>query len=324
MFKDYLAANQPIAYRILSNALANKQLAHAYIFYGRNNTTLLETALFLAQSIVCKQTIACEQCNVCQRVKNFNYGDLLYLDGKQATIKKEDILNLQQQFAKTALEQSGSKIYIINHVENASDSALNSLLKFLEEPASNNIYAIFITDNIYQVLPTIVSRCEIIQFRPDNMQKIYQDLQQQNIANLDSYFLSGLNADASYVENETYQLAVVALEHFVKAFPNKLDDFLLFYQLEMFGKDKDQDLKVANDFLELASLFLRDLSIGKNEVDGWYGAKIQSFKQDISLAKCLLIILQQKDKCNKTNNLRLIIDEMIYKLQEVINERTSM
>ena len=103
-------------------------------------------------------------------------------------------------------------------VENASDSALNSLLKFLEEPSSNNIYAIFITDNIYQVLPTIVSRCEIIQFRPDDPQKTAESLQKQGIEEPDRYFLSVLCQDASFQEKEEYQLAVVALQRFVKDF----------------------------------------------------------------------------------------------------------
>lgn len=324
MFKDNLRSEQPIVYRILTNALHNEQVAHAYIFYGRNNQTMVDTAIFLAQSLVCPAKIACETCEACQRVKHLSYGDLLYLDGKEATIKKEDILNLQQQFAKTALEPNGSKIYIINHVENASDSALNSLLKFLEEPSSNNIYAIFITDNIYQVLPTIVSRCEIIQFRPDDPQKTAESLQKQGIEEPDRYFLSVLCQDASFQEKEEYQLAVVALQRFVKDFPDKLDDFLLYYQLEMFGKDKDLDLRTAITFFELASVFIKDLSIDKNDANSWYGEKISSFGAKISLAKCLLITLQQKDKCNKTNNLRLIIDEFIYKLQEVINERISI
>lgn len=320
MFKDILKEEQPIVYRTLINALNYQHVGHAYIFCGRNDQTMLDAALFLAQSIICDENIACETCDTCQRIKNFNYGDLLYLDGRVNTIKKEDISSLQQQFSKTALEPNGNKIYIINHVENASDGALNSLLKFLEEPSSNNIYAIFITNNIYQVLPTIVSRCEIIQFRPDDINKVFNNLTNQGIDEIDSYFLSILCKDASYQEMEEYQLAYVALERFIKDFPNKLDDFLLYYQLEIFGKDKDLDLKVTINFFDLVATFIKDLSIGKNDIGSWYGKKIAELDINFSLAKCLLIALQQKDKCNKTNNLRLIIDEFIYKLQEVTNE----
>ena len=320
MFKDILKDEQPIVYRTLVNALNYQHLGHAYIFCGRNDQMMLDTALFLAQSIICNEDIACETCDICQRIKNFNYGDLLYLDGRVNTIKKEDITSLQQQFSKTALEPNGNKIYIINHVENASDGALNSLLKFLEEPSSNNIYAIFITNNLYQVLPTIVSRCETIQFRPDDTNKVFNNLKNQGIDEIDSYFLSVLCKDASYQEMEEYQLAYVSLERFIKDFPNKLDDFLLYYQLEILGKDKDLDLKVTINFFDLVANFIKDITIGKNDIGSLYGKKINELNINFSLAKCLLITLQQKDKCNKTNNLRLIVDEFIYKLQEVTNE----
>ena len=320
MFKDILKDEQPIVYRTLVNALNYQHVGHAYIFCGRNDQMMLDTALFLAQSIICNENIACETCDTCQRIKNFNYGDLLYLDGRVNTIKKEDITSLQQQFSKTALEPNGNKIYIINHVENASDGALNSLLKFLEEPSSNNIYAIFITNNLYQVLPTIVSRCETIQFRPDDTNKVFNNLKNQGIDEIDSYFLSVLCKDASYQEMEEYQLAYVSLERFIKDFPNKLDDFLLYYQLEILVKDKDLDLKVTINFFDLVANFIKDITIGKNDIGSWYGKKINELNINFSLAKCLLITLQQKDKCNKTNNLRLIVDEFIYKLQEVTNE----
>ena len=131
MIKEYLKDNQEIAYKLLCNALINHKVAHAYLFCGQCNDTMVKAALFLAASIICDHDIACESCNNCQRVFNFNYGDLVYIDGTNDTIKKEQILALQQQFSKTALEANGHKVYIINHVENATDASLNSLLKFL-------------------------------------------------------------------------------------------------------------------------------------------------------------------------------------------------
>ena len=96
--------------------------------------------------------------------------------------------------------------------------------------------------------------------------------------------------------------------------------FLLYYQLDILGKDKYLDLKVTINFFDLVANFIKDITIGKNDIGSWYGKKINELNINFSLAKCLLITLQQKDKCNKTNNLRLIVDEFIYKLQEVTNE----
>ena len=320
MIKEYLKDNQEIAYKLLCNALINHKVAHAYLFCGQCNDTMVKAALFLAASIICDHDIACESCNNCQRVFNFNYGDLVYIDGTNDTIKKEQIMALQQQFSKTALEANGHKVYIINHVENATDASLNSLLKFLEEPNGDMINAILITSNIYQVLPTIVSRCEIINFKPDDKHVNYVNLVNSGIDEMDSYMLSQLHLDVKYLEEEDYQLAFVAFKYFVEKFYNGLDDFLVYYQLEMFGKDKDMDIRVADLFMDMVSVFLVDLKIKDNDYPEWYKKYIEEFDDKISVAKLLLVVLQQKDKINKTNNLRLIMDEMVYRMMEVIHE----
>ena len=88
----------------------------------------------------------------------------------------------------------------------------------------------------------------------------------------------------------------------------------------MFGKDKDMDIRVADLFMDMVSVFLVDLKIKDNDYPKWYKKYIEEFDDKISIAKLLLVVLQQKDKINKTNNLRLIMDEMIYRMMEVIHE----
>ncbi len=69
--------------------------------------------------------------------QKYNFSDMIIVDGSEETIKKEDIMHIQEEFNKTALEATGKKIYILNRVENATADAMNALLKFLEEPASD-------------------------------------------------------------------------------------------------------------------------------------------------------------------------------------------
>ena len=173
MFKDILREQQPVVYHTLRNALEHNRLAHAYMFSGPSGTPKKETAYLLAQSLVCKESgFACEVCDTCERVAHNEYADMIYLDGTSVSIKKDDILKLQHAFAKTGLEKTGKKIYVLDHAENATPDALNSLLKFLEEPGSDMI-AILIVEQLDRVLPTIISRCQNIPFTPLRASQCY-------------------------------------------------------------------------------------------------------------------------------------------------------
>ena len=92
-------------------------------------------------------------------------GDLLYLQTDNQNIKKEEIINIKEQF-KTTSVNSGIRIYVILETEKLNSSSANTLLKFLEEP-NDNIYAVLITDNKNKVITTIVSRCQCLNIKND-------------------------------------------------------------------------------------------------------------------------------------------------------------
>ena len=81
-------------------------------------------------------------------------------------IKKEQLEELQQNFSETSVE-SNKRIYVIHNADRLNTASANSILKFLEEP-EDNIIAILMTDNIHQLLDTIISRCQIISFAKNN------------------------------------------------------------------------------------------------------------------------------------------------------------
>lgn len=188
MDKEKLLKQQPIVSQVLSKALLSNHLSHAYLFTGPKNANKLSWAYLLAQSYICvhhdKLGFACSTCNQCQRIEKQLYTDLIVIDPNQnkpistgmdtlssskekkisSSIKKEDIQRIQKQFSQSALESSGKRVYIINDVDRATPEALNSLLKFLEEP-NDSILAILISDSISNVLPTIISRCQTIHFK---------------------------------------------------------------------------------------------------------------------------------------------------------------
>ena len=162
----YLKTYQPIIYQTFSNALINDQLSHAYLLYGQVGTPLLETALFLAKSILCDSPnpLACDSCITCMRIDDGNYSDFMIFDGSKSTIKKENVTSIESAFELKAFEKKGIRIYVLHLVENMTAEAVNSLLKFLEEPGSK-IYAFLTTNNENAVLPTITSRCQKMRLK---------------------------------------------------------------------------------------------------------------------------------------------------------------
>ena len=126
------------------------QRDYPYLFTGEKGTPKKESAYLLAQSLLClnvnENGFACETCDECQRLIHGNYADLIYIDGLKNSIKKSDILTIQEHFSKTNLEKYGKKVYILDGVENATPVAMNTLLKFLEEP-EGDVLAILICES---------------------------------------------------------------------------------------------------------------------------------------------------------------------------------
>jgi DNA polymerase-3 subunit delta' len=101
-----------------------------------------------------------------QKIANNTYYDMICLDCYTTSLKKEDVLTIIDRFQQQASEALGLKFYIIKGIENSSKEAINSLLKFIEEPL-NNIYAVFTTRNVKAVVGTITSRCEQVIIKSD-------------------------------------------------------------------------------------------------------------------------------------------------------------
>ncbi len=110
---------------------------------------------------------------ISKQIDDGNYVDLKIITPEGSWIKKEQLLNLEKEFSKKSFLDNKS-IYIIDKAENLNDSSANTILKFLEEPQSN-IIAILLTNNRYQVLDTIVSRCQILSLGNFSSEEKYQD-----------------------------------------------------------------------------------------------------------------------------------------------------
>jgi DNA polymerase-3 subunit gamma/tau len=150
----------------LRNAIKHQQLAHAFLFCGPRGVGKTTCARILAKTINCEtQTKDGEACDKCQSCTSFNDGasmNYFELDGASNN-SVDDIRELVTQVR--FVPQTGKyKVYVIDEVHMLSSSAFNAFLKTLEEPPP---YAIFIlaTTEKHKILPTILSRCQIFDFK---------------------------------------------------------------------------------------------------------------------------------------------------------------
>ncbi|PZP42869.1 MAG: DNA polymerase III subunit gamma/tau, partial [Pseudopedobacter saltans] len=150
----------------LKNAIKNNQLAHAYLFCGPRGVGKTTCARIFAKTINCENPSpegeACDQCNSC---KSFNEGTSLNISELDAASNNsvEDIRTLVEQVRFTP--QAGKyKVYIIDEVHMLSQAAFNAFLKTLEEPPSYVVFILATTEK-HKLLPTILSRCQIFDFK---------------------------------------------------------------------------------------------------------------------------------------------------------------
>jgi DNA polymerase-3 subunit gamma/tau len=150
----------------LRNAIKQQQLAHAFLFCGPRGVGKTTCARILAKTINCeKPTKDGEPCNKCHSCVSFNEGTSLNIHELDAASNNsvDDIRSLVEQ-VRFAPQAGNYKVYIIDEVHMLSSSAFNAFLKTLEEPPP---YAIFIlaTTEKHKILPTILSRCQIFDFK---------------------------------------------------------------------------------------------------------------------------------------------------------------
>jgi DNA polymerase-3 subunit gamma/tau len=157
---------QPHIITTLKNAIKNNQLAHAFLFCGPRGVGKTTCARILAKTINCEnKTPDGEACNTCNSCQSFDAGSSLNIHELDAASNNsvDDIRSLVEQ-VRFAPQAGRYKVYIVDEVHMLSASAFNAFLKTLEEPPS---YAIFIlaTTEKHKILPTILSRCQIFDFK---------------------------------------------------------------------------------------------------------------------------------------------------------------
>ena len=338
--RKLLEKNQEVVFRVIDKALRTRALSHAYLFVGPEGCLKEEMAQLVAQSIFCEsdgvireEELEDEKGEIARRVANGSYGDHLVIDGyRKSQISKEEVGMIQELFSKTTIEKSDYKVYVLKHIENTSIQAMNSLLKFLEEP-TENVYAILTTDNIERILPTIVSRCVTVPFHSLS-ESVYKSLmEEEGIDPEDIYLLSRsihlLDGFGDFVASDVYQIAKTMFKQYIGVENNKdllLVDYDVRYRInpkDITGDDKTGTARDMNmDILKLFFTFLinyyKDMIQCPKEVPSWYYNSIESehsLYPNKTYEKHIDTLIEQRDRCNRNNDLNLLLAQTIYRLE---------
>lgn len=248
---------QPNALRILENSIKNNRLSHAYLFTGPNGTYKKEMAYHLAMMLYCKETVPCYKCPSCLAILENRHLNVHYIEPFGQSIKKEQIIALQEEFSKTSL-LDGPRVYIINEAETMSTSAANSLLKFIEEPTGET-YGILISEHKENLLSTIISRSMVINFKELDKKFLKEQLEKEEVSplmlNSLCYLTSNLDEAIELSVDESFVKVCSIFERFVSDLKDR-KSVSLFYKANLETLGNKEKLKL---FLRLLEAFFRDL-----------------------------------------------------------------
>lgn len=163
----------------LKNAIKNNQLAHAFLFCGPRGVGKTTCARILAKTINCEnRTADGEACNVCNSCVSFDNGTSLNIHELDAASNNsvDDIRSLVEQ-VRFAPQAGEYKVYIVDEVHMLTAAAFNAFLKTLEEPPPFAIFILATTEK-HKIIPTILSRCQIFDFKRITNQDTVEHLQE--------------------------------------------------------------------------------------------------------------------------------------------------
>lgn len=250
---------QDYVIRLLQKGLKNDTIAHAYCFFGPQGVGKKKVAIELAKALNCERekTDACEECRSCQLIEHGNHPDVITVLPEGAAIRITQIRQLQRSSGYKAY-QGTQKVILVEHAELITVQAANSLLRFLEDPITS-VVVILMVENIHLLLPTIVSRCQVVRFSPKSTELIEQQLVEQGVspsqARISSFLKKQVDQEERLTEDQFAGLCQRVIEWSEEIFSGN-SIALVTIQSEWFQKELVRNKGTM--ILDILLLWLRD------------------------------------------------------------------
>ncbi|MFA9422779.1 MAG: DNA polymerase III subunit delta' [Sedimentibacter sp.] len=320
-----LVAGQEEIKSSLIKSIKNNQVSHCYIFEGPKGMGKYDLALIFAQSLLCIDFNE-EPCNVCRnciKINSMNHPDLHIINQEESSIKRENIDELIDSVYKKPYE-SNKKVYIIKDAHSMTTQAANTFLKTLEEPPGDSVM-ILLTTNVNLLLPTIISRCQIIKFRNICKQTIKDYLKEhfnstEETIELASNYSKGILNKAVNIINGNDNI-LKDREEIIKLFDKIIcTDSKIIYEVENYFEENKDNIDLI---IEIMMLWIRDVMFVQNNIDNLvinidFKPLAKKHAERMRINTNIIEYLQYTSENIKSNvNYKLTIDNMLLKIQEV-------
>lgn len=313
--------------KYIAGSLKEAKMSHGYLFSGPNGIGKRLLSLGVSKTIFCKESDeeACGNCSACHKFDSLNHPDIMLVEADGNSIKNKQVEDMQS-FIKIKPNESEKKIVIINDAEKMTVSAQNRILKTLEEPPSYGMMFL-ISSRPHSLLPTIKSRCQILDFG-----KIEDDLIEKYLINIEDVSAEKARLISKFADG-SLRIAkdIVTSEKFKEHREQvvKLSDALIkkelmkVYDLLIEIGDQKEDV---NELLDLLNVWFRDLMFLKsfNSVDMIFNL---DFEKELREQSRLLnqnntliyieMIENTKKKIASNVNCALALESCVLNIQEV-------
>ena len=284
MLDDY-KEKQSLMYNIMMHEIENNQISHAYLIDENNNLESFDIVMAFIKEILFSKLDSKEKKILCKRIDDGNYPEIKIIEPDGMLIRKQQILELQQEFSMAAVE-GNKRIYVIKDADKMRSETANSMLKFLEEP-DNDIIAILMTNNFNNLLSTIISRCQVIRLNND-----------LEVNNIDQDNLIVLNF-IKCLENEGINTIMKEQELLFNTISTKeRDKYIIFFD------------KMIDMYYDILKIFEGNKNIKfSTYYDELKGIADKNTKDNVLNKIDLLVKL--KDRIRYNVNINLLIDTLI-------------
>lgn len=294
---------QPIAFKVLSNALNKKKYAHAYIFEDNSSSDANSLVMAFIKDLLTTDLSDEEKTNIIAMIDSSNHPEVKRITSDSLWIKKDQIKNLQNEFSKKPII-GNKKIYIIEEAEKLNKASSNTILKFLEEP-EEGIIAILITKNVYQLLETVKSRCQTVKLinSVKKTQSVFDIVNADQILN-DEEKNEKLKAAVSFIhfyEKRKIETICFMTKMWHNYFNTKELTLLGFDLLILYYKDV-LNYKIG-----------RGLEFFNNDIENI--DNIFKYQSQYDISNKIALISKYKEKIKLNSNLNLLMDKLIIELE---------
>lgn len=328
-FKEVLGQKNLI--KNLKKVIVNNKASHAYLIEGLKGVGKKEFAFSLGKAVLCqnideKNTRICA-CSSCKKFKDNNHPEFHSIE-EDGSIKIEHIRQIQKSVHIKPYE-GNKKVYVIYNGERMTQQAQNALLKTLEEPPGHSVI-IITTQNLKSLLPTIISRCQLLRLKPQGVELVKDYLVNRfNVsdeeAKVVATFSNGLVDTAiKLYNNDDFKLRRLRVIDITDKFLNSKTIEIL-KEMEFFNNEKTN----IEEIIDLFIFWYRDVLIYKqtrNEsliINSDQIGKIYSQAEKIrgfsNIKEVILILEEKKQQIRGNVNYSLAIEVMLLNIQDLFS-----